>query len=750
MKLIEGVKAMLEYFAGDEQRKRLLRLRFPKGDGPKDAVLVVNTLDGREVLSCGFEFVLEVLSDSASIDLDTVIGKMVTVDLVREDGTLRHFNGYVFEFTLLKTDGGFAFYRMVLEPWLSYLRLRQGSAAFHKLTTVGLSKKVLGEYAKNDWGHELKGADPEKTYVCQHNESDHNLLHRHWESQGWHYCYEHREDGHTLRLGDDSTRLPPIAGATQEIPYRSSTGSSEGDGMHTWSVSRRLAPDVASLASFDFKDPKPLRPLRMSALEKSEAPRLEVYENTGTYGFADKAGGEALAQLRLEEIEAGRLQYEAQGNNRTAEPGKWFVLSGHFAESQPGGTAPAGRRYLITAVHHEASNNFHVSGNAPSMYRNRVSCVPLEQAWRPGRGFNSVKPTIQGVQTAIVVGPPGEEIYTDGYGRVKVQFHWDRVGENNELSSPWVRVASGWAGAQFGQISLPRVGMEVIVQFLDGNIDHPLITGTVYNAKNMPPWDLPANRTQSGIMTRSTGNGGQGHANALRFEDKRGAEELWMHAEKDQRLEVEHNETHWIGNDRSKTVDHDEKVEVKHDRSETVGNDERITIAHNRTERVGADERIDIGNSRVETVGKNESVTIRGARSERVLLAKEESIGLGKALTVGGVYQVSVAGAMNRSVGMSCSEQVASDKRASVGNRYSIDAGSELSINVGAASLRMSSDGTISLIGTCISIEATGPVVINGKDVDLNINAGQVGSPQVKDSPIAGNGQSSDAVEANN
>jgi type VI secretion system secreted protein VgrG len=714
----------LDIFADDEQHNRLLRMRFPEGDAPPGIKMLVNTFDGHESLSQGFLYTVGVLSDDASIDLALVVGKMVTIDLVREDGTLRHFNGYVFEFGLLKTDGGVAFYKMLLEPALSYLRLRKGSAAFHGLTTVALASEVLRAHPKIDWDHQIKGADPEKTYVCQHNETDHNFLHRQWEAQGWHYCYEHRADGHTLHLRDDSTGADTIPGERREIAYRSSTGSSEGDGIHAWSASRRVASDRVSLISFDFKVANPER-LACKVMEGAgEGPGLEVYENTGNYGFPNKEGGDILAQRRLEELENSRLEHRALGNNRFAEPGKCFDLGGHFSDIKEEGTPGPARSYLIVAVHHEASNNYHIGAGAHSMYRNHVSCVPAERHWRPGRGHHSMQPTIQGVQTAIVVGPPGEEIHTDGYGRVKVQFHWDRVGKYDERSSPWVRVVSGWAGSQFGQISLPRVGMEVVVQFLDGNIDHPLITGTVYNQNNMPPWPLPENRTQSGIMTRSTSKGGQGHANALRFEDKRGAEELWMHAEKDQRIEVEHNESHWVGNDRRKAVDRDEQVEVKRDRVESVGNDERITVGHNRAERVGADERIDIGNNRVETVGNNESVVVRGMRSERVLLAKEESIGLGKALSIGGVYQVSVAGAMNRSVGMSSSEQVAGDKRASVGSSYSIDAGNELSINVGAASLRMSSDGTISLVGTKIMIEATGQVVVNGKNVDINSAAG--------------------------
>ncbi|MEJ7808173.1 MAG: type VI secretion system Vgr family protein [Telluria sp.] len=186
------------------QHRRLLRLRFPRGDGPEHVVLVANALDAVEGLSRDFVFTVELLSDSAIIDLDSVLGKMVTVELIKDDGTLRFFNGYVFEFSLVKTDGGSAYYSMVLRPWLAYLHLRSNSVAFHKLTVVELTDIVLGYYGKRDWTHRIGGANPAVTYICQHNESDHNLLHRYWEGAGWSYFYEHRADGHALRLSDDT------------------------------------------------------------------------------------------------------------------------------------------------------------------------------------------------------------------------------------------------------------------------------------------------------------------------------------------------------------------------------------------------------------------------------------------------------------------------------------------------------------------------------------------------------------------
>jgi len=704
--------ATLASLVQDMQRDRLLRLHFPHNDAPADATLLANTLDAAESLSCDFCYIVEVLSDNAAIALESVMGKMVCIELVREDGSLRYFNGHVFEFRFLRTDGGFACYEMVLEPWLAHLHLRQNNKAFHGLSVAALTDTVLEDYLMRDYRLAAGGLDPAITYICQHNESDHNLLHRHWEQLGWHYRYEHRHDGHTLWLSDDSTSGQAIDGDIDSMPFQHHAGSQEDDGVHQWGGVRRMAPAQMTVASFNFKNPRSARASRDTLNRQGAVPPLEVYENTGSYGFRHLDDGEALAQRRMEERDARGKQFEAQGNDRTAQPGRWFTLNGHFAGS-------AATQYLILSVRHFASNNYHQGRNASSHYSNSFTCIERTVAWRPGRNFHSTEPKIYGVQTAIVVGPPGEEIYTDGYGRVKVQFLWDRLGSFDDKSSPWIRVVSSWAGANFGHISLPRIGMEVVVQFLDGNVALPIITGCVYNARNMPPWDLPANKTQSGMLSRSSKKGDATHANALRFEDKKDCEELWLHAEKDQRIEVEHNEAHWVGNDRRKTVDRDETVEVKRNRTETVGQDETITIHRHRKERVDQNEHIDIGGNRREHVHGNEQVQIDGARSERVLLAKEESIALAKTLTIGAAYQTTVMGAMNTTVAMTQTEQVGLSKTVLVGADSALSASDSHTVTVGSSSITIT-PGRIELCADEIIIRGRSKVQLHGDDIDNN------------------------------
>jgi len=403
---------------------------------------------------------------------------------------------------------------------------------------------------------------------------------------------------------------------------------------------------------------------------------------------------------------------------------------------------------------HRASNNYRMGASGETVYKNTFSAQRKIIPYRPGRGHNSTQPRIYGVQSAIVVGPPGEEIHCDEYGRVRVQFHWDRMGSHDDKSSCWVRVSNTWAGSNFGAISVPRIGQEVLVQWLDGNPDLPIITGRVYNQANMPPWDLPNNKTQSGILSRSTQGGQYGHANALRFEDKKGEEQLWLHAEKDQLTEVEHDEDKWVGNDRRKTIDRDETNHIKRDRTETVDHDETITVHNNRQERVDHNETISIGDNRTEDVGQNETISIGANRTEdvgqnetlrvganrtehigashdetigasmslKVAISKNEMVGAASITTVGGLYALTVGAAMNTAVGLAQFEEVGLNKTVTVGKKIYIKAGDELEIEVGKSRLMMRADGRIEISGEEILIKGKKKVEVHGDDVDINPN----------------------------
>lgn len=495
------------------QNNRLLRLSFPNDDGPR-SLLLANRLDADEGMSRDFEYTVEVLADDASIALKEVQGKLVTISLVRGDGSLRYFNGYVFEFRLVKTDGSVAFYSMVLRPWLAYLKLRRDNYLFHGKNLREQSAEVFSDYgAHPDWSCRVQGVDEVMTMACQFDETDYNYLHRRWEAAGWHYWYEHGERGHTLVLSDDSKQSPPVDGDSADVRFQRHGGAAEEDGIGDWSPVRSIVASKVALSAFDFKHPVPRHVDLPTLNQQGDVLAMESHEYAGAYGVRNRKDAETQALLRMEEIESRGKHFEALGNSRYLMPGRWFRLCEHFSADAIGASDDK-MAFVVVSVRHSATNNYLQQSEGISAYRNQFTCVRKSVQWRPGRSFNSEPARIHGPQTAIVVGPSGQEIYTDEHGRVRVQFHWDRVGRHDEQSSAWVRVASSWAGGNFGGISLPRIGQEVIVQWLDSNPDRPIITGRVYNGENMPPWELPHQHALSGIRSSELkGAGGAGGRN---------------------------------------------------------------------------------------------------------------------------------------------------------------------------------------------------------------------------------------------
>ncbi|WP_426318679.1 type VI secretion system Vgr family protein [Pseudoduganella sp. R-43] len=495
------------------QNNRILRLSFPNNDGPH-SLLLANRLEADEGLSRDFEYTVEVLAEDASIALKDVQGKLVTISLVRGDGSMRYFNGYVFEFRLVKTDGAIAFYSMVLRPWLAYLKLRRDNYLFHGKTLRQQSEEVFADYGTHpDWSCRVQGADEAMTMACQFDETDYNYLHRRWEAAGWHYWYEHSERGHTLVLSDDSSQAAPIDGGNPGVRFQRHGGAAEEDGIGDWSPVRSIVSSKVALSAFDFKQPVPSHVDLPTLNQQGDVLSMESYEYAGAYGVRNRKDAEALALLRMEEIESRGKHIEAKGNSRYLMPGRWFRLSEHFSADAHGASDDK-LEFVVISVHHSATNNYLQQSEGISEYSNQLTCIRKTVHWRPGRGFNSEQARIHGPQTAIVVGPSGQEVHTDEHGRVRVQFHWDRVGTHDEQSSAWVRVASSWAGGNFGGISLPRIGQEVIVQWLDSNPDRPIITGRVYNGENMSPWELPHQHALSGIRSRELkGAGGAGGRN---------------------------------------------------------------------------------------------------------------------------------------------------------------------------------------------------------------------------------------------
>ena len=696
---------------------------------PLGEQLRFRSLSGREALSGLFEFRVRLLGESPSISAKTLLGQdlSVEVDLTTEKdgGGKRFLSGQVVQFAYAGKDGDFYAYEAVLRPWLWLATRRSDFKIFQFKTVPDIIQEVLGP---SGFGvvNKLSGSYREWDYCVQYNETDLNFVSRLMESEGIYYFFEHAQGSHKLVLCDGIGSHKPVEGGPSRVPYYPGDRAAhvhDEDFIDGW----RFAEDIASghFASddYDFTKPKAL----LDALQQQPAghsrDHYELYHWPG--GYTDMGDGENYARVRIEQQKAARETMQGEGNTRRLAPGYLFDLALYPRGDQ-------NKQYLIEAVSYHFEENVRRSDGAgggagggggkggsggadsPTRYRLSFAVVPSSVDYRSQR--STPKPNTTGPQTAVVVGPPGEEIYTDEYGRVKVQFHWDRYGTMNENSSCWIRVSSPWAGANYGGIYIPRIGQEVIVDFLNGDPDYPIITGRVYNAMQMPPWGLPGNKTQSGFLTRSSKDGvpgdgmkaSPGTANAIRFEDLAGAEQLWLHAQKDQLTEVENDEDKWVGNDRRKTVDRDEENTIHRDRTEIVDRnekinvhgwrteevdlDETITIHQNRIERVDLNESVDIGKNqtftiginRTKTVGKNENDTITKNWTVSTGKMKTETVGLGyiqtttvfKLMTVGVAYvenvgvhmQTTVGMTQNLIVGQTRDVKIGKDQKTKVGN----------------------------------------------------------------------------------
>jgi len=505
------------------QNKRLLTLLFPEDDAPHH-ILLANRLEGEEYLSRDFRFTVEILSDNAELDPRDFVGKLISVQLLRDDGSFRYFNGYIFSFRLVRTDGGIVFYEADVGPWLRYLTFRKNNRLFLEQTIRGQTATVFEDYgALPVWDWQVSETDAPMTMACQFDEHDHNYLHRRWERLGFCYWYEHTAKEHKLIVSDPTRNEPAIDGPSPEIPYQSEAGSQEADGVASWSPIQQTTSTHVAESRTDFKAldlnarTGGFVDSRTEDWKTRGGQKLEWYTYAGSYGHRNTDDGQRLTDLRIEAIEALARRYEAQGNNRFVMPGRWFRLTDYRGRALSDNHYDD--EYLIVSARHVATNNYLQGIGAEATYRNQFTCVSKSTPWRPMRGYNSVETRILAPQTATVVGPEGESLYTDEYGRCLVQFHWDREGKY----TTWVRVSSGWAGGGQGMTALPRIGSEVVVMWLDGNPDHPIVTGRLHGADNISAWQLPHQRALTGIRSRElagdSGNRAGGNSNHLVFDD---------------------------------------------------------------------------------------------------------------------------------------------------------------------------------------------------------------------------------------
>ena len=738
-------------------------------EGWRGALWHVRRVELVEALSEPYRLTVELVVDEPRVDLDELLGDVCVLELDRTISR-RTVHGIILSVIDLGRAAGRHHLRLEVGPALALLLQRVDTRAWQELTVPDILTEVLSgplaEFNRTVTLKALRRSDyPRREYCVQFRESDLAFAARLMEEEGIGYYFDQSGDAERLVLIDDNNDFAALRSDAPVTVIETEPDTALAESIQRFSLGRRLRATAVAQRNFDWQSPKAPRASAQPGTDHRGRTR-EVYEHDDAVYPGD---GERLARLKKERLAVGAQAATGESNVTGLAAGAWFALQGHPRPDFDG-------KYLVTRVIHRgeapevAAMLTQASAGPP--YTNEFECIPLKVQFRPEKSH--VKPRVSGLQTATVTGPPGEEVHCDEHGRIKILPHWDRVSPTDETSSWWVRCAQALAGSGWGFFALPRIGMEVVVDFLDGDPDRPLVVGCVYNGQNQTPYPLPAEKTKTTLKSNSSPGGGG--SNELRFEDQANAEEVYLHAQKDWNTVVEQarslsigaNEQHSVGGNRNRTVGMNETVtvgmnetltvgmnitqtcganltrtvganetvQIALNQGETVGKDQSLTVNGSRTKTVSGAESASVGGSRSHTVGESETVSVGGSQNVSiggtqfvtigdnqlttvaknhalsVTLAAAENVTLGKALTVGLGYQVTVGKAMNTKVGLAHSE--------TVGTLRQISAGEAIELSCGAAKLVLTKDGKVTLSGTSFEFTASGTVKINGSIIDLN------------------------------
>lgn len=665
-------------------------------------------LSGREAMGEPYRYEVEFLSGDDELAIQDLLGTGMTIQIATVQKTQRFLYGLVADAAYVGTDGPDTIYAVTLAPWLWFLGRRRDSRTFQNMTVPAILESVFGHWGIADFELKLDGSYPERDYCVQYRESDLDFVTRLMEDEGIGYYFTHRKGGHTLVLTDSPSPHEAVPGYAS-IPYfpPHERARRKGDHVYDWKLRAVVREGKATLRDFDFEKPKTDLTVLADEPKGHTLDAGEWYDYPG--GYRDLAVGDPRSRVRLEELQAGHVRVSGEGNAVGLACGARFALELYPRKDQ-------NKTYLLVATETELASDRHraLRADADPEQETPFTCrfeaqdiaVPFRPARRTGRPF------VQGPQTAIVTGPAGEEIHTDKYGRVKVQFHWDRLGKRDQNTSCWVRVSQLWAGAAWGGIHIPRIGHEVIVDFLEGDPDRPIITGRVYNALAMPPYGLPANATQSGIKSDSSKGGGG--SNELRFEDKKGGEEVWLHAQKDENIVVE--------NDKTEKVGHDETISIGNDRTETVGHDETMAVGNNRTRNVGVNEAVTVGSNQTISVGSNQTETIGANRADTVAMNEARTVGIAQQQTVGATRNVSVGISQSHQIGTSDGWTIGTSNDVTIGTSRDVKVGSSDSLEVGSTrTTKIGSDDGLTVGANRSASIADNETLSVGKDGTVTI-----------------------------
>ncbi|TIQ22851.1 MAG: type VI secretion system tip protein VgrG [Mesorhizobium sp.] len=676
-------------------------------------LLTFTHLVGRDEISRCLAYTVGFVSSSPDIDPLKMLGGAVSIE--GESDPKRWFSGLVSEFRLTRIEDRLAYYEAVIRPWLWFLGNTTDCRIFQNMSVIEIVEEIFSKYSTAKFEKRLQGSYPPREYCVQYDETDLDFVQRLLEHEGILYFFEHDDGKHTLVLADAMNKLKPAPGY-EKVPYHFEGQGSRRDVEYIteWIPGSSVRPGAYVHTDYDFKKPG------ADLMAKSAKPfshKLAAGENYRQPGaHLDVGRGDSLAAIRREEIQAVHQRIAAVGTVRGLYSGCTFKLDGFPREDQ-------NQEYLVVSAEYRLFDpGYRALADVESEnFKVILGVAPTALPYRPPRV--TTRPIMRGPQTATVVGPSGEEIFTDKYARVKVQFHWDRLGKKDQNSSCFVRVSQTWAGSGWGFIQIPRIGQEVIVDFIEGDPDLPIITGRVYNASQMPPYGLPGSATQSGWKSDSS-KGGGGY-NELMFEDKAGSELVNFQAQKDHNLLIKNDRTKLVQHDQSDRIDHDAKHSVGHNLDEDVGN--------NKTVKVGVDQTTDIGKNDTETVGVNRSLTVGSNETIGIGANSTETIGANHTQTVALIQTITVGAARVDSVGATETRTVGAAQTNTIGATRSVSVGISQTHSVGT------SDTWTIGAGQNISIGAGQTVAIAASQA-TDVGASRVANIKSNDSTDVGGG----------
>lgn len=647
--------------------------------------LLLQRFSGTEGISRLFQFELEMYSEDHSLPFDAIVGKGATIKVVTSDGSERYINGVISSFTqggtsaLAERSVSFANYRATLVPWLWLLTRTTDCRIFQDEKATDIIRKIFNEYEFRDFEMRLHNEPPKREYCVQYRETDFNFVSRLLEEEGICYFFEHHEDRHTLVLSDHPSEFQPCPQQPIARYSLDETSLLDEDVVTAWDIAQEVRPGRYESTDFNFERPS----LSLAAgVDGRGSRRLEIYEYPGDY--FDRKRGEQLVRIRMQELETSLVTIRGESTCRAFTTGQRFELSGHYRRD-------FNKAYLLTSLRHEAdvgaSYRSAEGASGGATYRNTLECIPATTHYRPPRV--TPVPVVRGSQTAIVVCPPGEELHPDAYGRVRVRFHWDREArreQRNEGSSCWIRTSQPWAGKNWGTVAIPRVDQEVIVDFLEGDPDRPIITGRVYNGDQMPPYELPGGGHVMGFRSNSTKGGGG--FNEVAIHDGKNDEKVVIHAQK--------NMYTTVGNDDEQTVINDRTIEVKGKQAETVKGNMTTTVTE--------------GDQSNSVAAGKQSNSVKGDMATIVISGNQSNV-----VQAGNQSNVVQAGNQSNAVqaGSQSNEVKGPITITSTSDQILIEAATTIVLRVGSSVLQMDQAGNITLQGVQVT-------VVGSSRIDLN------------------------------